>query len=530
MFGVMIDCSRNAVMNTESLKTYIDLLCRMGYDTLMLYTEDTYEIDGHPCFGHQRGRYSKAELKEIDAYCREKKIELIPCIQTLAHLNAMFRWRSEYEDIRDCGDVLLTGEEKTLSLIRDMFKTAAECFTSRRIHIGMDEAFSVGLGKYLFKHGLENRFDIINRHLHDVCRIADEFGFSPMIWSDMFCRFAMNKENYYAEGDTKAVQELAALPENISLVYWDYYQKDQKKYEDQIRINKLFGREVIFAGGVWTWRGFLPDNRLAFDVTKPALAACRACGIEDIFLTLWGDDGGECSLYAALPALLYAAKLAGRCSEETAAQLEPSLQKILAFEKMDHPTGGRDMGGHQPSKYLLYNDPFTGLLNHAVPEGADGFYRELASELAGVEKEVSEDEKLPQELRLYGKFAAALCELLAVKSELGPRTKKAYLAGDREEVRRIAEEEYTEACERLKAFHKAYMAQWMCEKKPHGFDMQDIRLGGLMQRLLSCRERLLAWCDGSLAAIPELEEEDLPVDLGTFWYTAATANVMAHGL
>ena len=42
--GVMIDMSRNAVMNLSSLKEYLRLLKKMGYNSVMLYTEDTYEI------------------------------------------------------------------------------------------------------------------------------------------------------------------------------------------------------------------------------------------------------------------------------------------------------------------------------------------------------------------------------------------------------------------------------------------------------------------------------------------------------
>ena len=87
-FGTMIDCSRNSVMNVDSVKRWIDLTSDMGYNSLMLYTEDTYELDNQPYFGYMRGRYSKNELKEIDAYAVSHGMELMPCIQTLAHLNA----------------------------------------------------------------------------------------------------------------------------------------------------------------------------------------------------------------------------------------------------------------------------------------------------------------------------------------------------------------------------------------------------------------------------------------------------------
>ena len=97
-FGVMIDCSRNAVPSVAGLKRFFDVISKMGYNCAMLYTEDTYEVKGEPRFGYKRGRYSVEELKEIDRYAASVGIELIPCIQTLAHLNAIFRW-GEYKKV-----------------------------------------------------------------------------------------------------------------------------------------------------------------------------------------------------------------------------------------------------------------------------------------------------------------------------------------------------------------------------------------------------------------------------------------------
>ena len=43
-FGTMLDCSRNAVPNLHTLKKWVDLTASLGYNTLLLYTEDTYEV------------------------------------------------------------------------------------------------------------------------------------------------------------------------------------------------------------------------------------------------------------------------------------------------------------------------------------------------------------------------------------------------------------------------------------------------------------------------------------------------------
>lgn len=41
----------------------------------------------------------------------------------------------------DCDDIVLINEPRTYRLIENIMSTVAECFTSRRIHIGMDEAY-----------------------------------------------------------------------------------------------------------------------------------------------------------------------------------------------------------------------------------------------------------------------------------------------------------------------------------------------------------------------------------------------------
>ena len=115
--GVMIDVSRNAVMSVEGLKAYFQCLSKMGYNSVWLYTEDVYEVEGEPYFGYQRGRYSMKELRELDDYAASLGIELIPCIQTLAHLDSYVVWKQVPVD---SGDTLLVGEERTYEFIEKM--------------------------------------------------------------------------------------------------------------------------------------------------------------------------------------------------------------------------------------------------------------------------------------------------------------------------------------------------------------------------------------------------------------------------
>ena len=43
---VMVDYSINAIPNIKTLKEFFNIIPSFGYTSLMLYTEDTYEIEG----------------------------------------------------------------------------------------------------------------------------------------------------------------------------------------------------------------------------------------------------------------------------------------------------------------------------------------------------------------------------------------------------------------------------------------------------------------------------------------------------
>ena len=105
---------------------------------------------------------------------------------------------------------------------------------------------------------------------------------------------------------------------------------------------------------------------------------------------------------------------------------------------------------------------------------------------------------------------AKLCDALAVKYELGVKTRAAYETGDKAELERLAEVEYTKAIKLIDTFGRALEKQWLYDNKPNGFDVQDMRIGGLIRRLTSCKRRLLDYAKGNIDKIEELEQSLLP--------------------
>ncbi len=523
--GVMLDCSRNAVYHPKALYRFIDLISAMGYNTLQLYTEDTYEVEGEPFFGYMRGRYTKEELRAIDAYAAKKGVELQPCIQTLAHLATIFRW-DDYRAIHDQGGVLLVDEERTYELIDRMFASCAECFTSRRIHIGMDEAMALGRGKYLDMYGPGERKEILLKHLSRVAEIARRYGFRPMVWGDMFYRVAAGGWYGHRVDPTLAAEIGATIPEDIDLVHWDYYHTSTAMYDTMLEGYRLMKPKdgLMFAGGAWTWSGITPHNGYSIRTMEAALPACRKHGVRDIYITMWGDDGGECSAFGLLPSLFYMAELVrGNCDMRS---IKARFAEIVGAEfddmmALDLPDGigTAPYAYANPSKYGLYNDPFRGIMDKNLVEGGARYFARTAKRMRALARKGGEFAYLFDE-------AAKLSSVLEVKYDLGVRAREAYRADDREALATVATD-LSRARKRLAVYYRAYADGWRREKKPHGFEVQEARIGGMLLRLESCEAILKDYLAGRVEAIEELTEEILPLKTEPrSWREIFTASVL----
>ena len=91
--------------------------------------------------------------------------------------------------------------------------------------------------------------------------------------------------------------------------------------------------------------------------------------------------------------------------------------------------------------------------------------------------------------------------------------------------------------EALKSFYKTFKSVWMKENKPQGFDIQDVRFGGLIMRTEHLRQVLRDYCNGKIDKIEELEDEYLKIadreDCGFiehWYYRVVSGNIFSHGL
>ncbi len=536
-FGAMLDMSRNGVMKISSIKKFIDYLEKMGYNMLELYTEDTYKLDGEPLFGYLRGGYTKEELREVDEYARAHGIELVPCIQTLAHLGTL-KNIPQYQHLFDIDDILLVDCDEVYILIDKIFKQLSECFTSRLVNIGMDEAHMVGLGKYLELYGMKDRFEILYGHLEKVLAIAGKYGFKCHMWSDMFFRLA-NGGLYYPEHNERI--ELREditdkLPPEIELTFWGYYHDDFDKYSQMMDAHKRMGREIWFAGGAWCWDGFGPQNFFSLGTMLPAMRSCIENNIENVFITLWGDEGVECSMYSTLPALYAIRKFADGI--EDMEQIKRGFKETLGFDfdafmTLDLPSITKKNGvlnanynsvlpNLAVTSILTYCDVFLGKYDYGLSKLDYLDFGDFAKQIRRAKSGAGEFEYVFD-------YMEKLCDFLSVKAYLGIEVRDAYGKNDKKALKNIAKK-LDLAIKKLDVFTESYKYRWFEENKPFGFEVLDIRLGGVKARLISCKQRLLAYLKGKIDSIPELEEPILSLgdrdDLWNHVYTdSVTTNV-----
>lgn len=512
-FGMFLDQSRNGVMTTDALKAFIRRMAVLGYNRILLYLEDIYEVPEEPYFGALRGRYSPAEIAEVKAFCALFGMDLVPCIQTLAHLNGPFKWWWYAGQMRDADDILLIDSDMTYAFLENCIKSIAETFGEGVVNIGMDEAFRMGLGKYYDLHGAPDRFDLFCRHVEKVIALCEKYNLHPIMWSDMFYRIVFSSSQHYEINKELDEELVKRIPKNVGLIYWAYNDTEYETYDKVLKGHRRIGNETLFAGSAIEFAGQVPFNKLSFAAIRPACRACLDNGVEDVFVTLWGDNGQEPSRYAVLPAITLWAELAfGR--EGTEEELRRRMRVLKAdyddFLTLDLPAEVYDISEkkipifNSSYKYLLYNDPLLGMFDSLVVSGEyNRYYRDYAAKIreAGARN---------PEYGYVFRAMAELCSVLELKCDLGVRLKSCYDSGDRAGLEKLLTEVVPELQRRLETFYESVREQWDRENKIFGFEVQDIRIGGLQKRLNTLTRRLGDYLAGRLDSLPELAEDRPP--------------------
>lgn len=510
----MLDVSYGSAPTLRSLFEFLERMALMGFNQLQIYMEDMYEIKERPHFGYLRGRYSFDELKRLDDYAYMFGIEIVPCIETLGHMQNYLRW-PEAASVSENSAVLLPECEETYEFIEQMMKTASAPFRSKRIHVGLDETYGLGLGNYLNEHGHVEPIEIFTKHVKRVTGIAIKLGLKPMMWNDMiFCYSSKTNRKY--DKDVVIPPKIAnEIPKEMQFVYWNYEDLDAESFmiDKHYAIGK---KDTMFAGGVWIWAGVLPDNVYSSMHTERALRTCKEKGVREIMLTVWSFGN---TIYQT--ALLEMHRYAELTYNDDSSQLKERFEFCTgasydAFIRMSdfHAlySSGKDYDSlpydeRFAGNKIMWQDIMLGLFDGIlINEPRSGHYEKGAQYFDELTEKGGEWENL------Y-KFCRSVFEYMSIKCEIAEKLIPAYKKGDRETLKYISNSALPLLYEKADTMHFYHSLHKETYLKPFGGEKMDIQYGALKERCKHAQRRLNRYLDGEIDMLDELEQERLPIKI-----------------
>lgn len=514
LLGISIDVSRNGVYTVDTLKKWVVNLAALGFTHISLYLEDVYELEKYPRFGYMRGRYTKEEFIEFNEYAELFGVEIVPTVQSLGHMAQYLQWR-EAAPIKDTANCLLVDEPKTYEFLETAVAFMRECFPKAKyLNICADEAHDLGSGNYLRRNGYESKTELVKRHAIKMFEIADKYGFSPFMYSDMFYRSVSKTGQYYDKNVHLTPKMSEELPEDMMICYWDYYHTSKEDFTYFINEHKQLKRRLMLLSAVWTWEGFVEDTFFTYKTAVPFVRAALETGEKSFMAAFWGDKGNETNYFHSMGSLAIFSEHCYRgldCTDEDIFAVSEFLTKMPYENKFSIGKIHSDFhdDNHFSTKHI-YGDIFFNLANIRYD------YDKTLGDVLEAQQKTAEYMAAKDKNYKYYELCHYVAKLTAEKLELMHTVRPAYESGNREYLRLAAEQKIPQFMMDCRTFIEIFKKDWLAYKKSNGIEVVMLRLAAVIEQASYRREQLMQYLNGEISVIPELEEK-LIVDPERTW-------------
>jgi hypothetical protein len=217
--GIMLDISRDKVPTLETLRELVDLLAGWKINQLQLYTEHTFAYRNHPEVWANASPMTGEEILDLDAYCRERHIELVPNQNSFGHL-ARWLTHPRYLPLAEAPDGFNTPwgyregpfslcpiDPRSIELIRSLYDELLPHFTSRLFNVGCDETWDLGQGRSKEECERRGAGRVYLDFLLKIHREVQARGRTMQFWGDII---------------TQHPELIPELPKDIIALEWGY--------------------------------------------------------------------------------------------------------------------------------------------------------------------------------------------------------------------------------------------------------------------------------------------------------------------
>ncbi len=370
--GVMLDISRGRVPKLETLLGLVDHLADFKINEIQLYTEHTFAYANYRAVWEDWGAITGAEIRRLDARCRELGIDLVPNQNSFGHLR---HWL-EHPPLKKLAEVgepyegpggaflrypstLAPNHPGALPFLRRLYDELLPNFSSERFNVGCDEPWDLGRGQSKQLCETRGKGRVYVDFLRKVHREVTARGRRMMFWGDIIIQHP---------------ELLKELPKDMIPLNWGY--EANHPVREEARRFAESGMTFYVCPGTSTWMTLIGRHDNALANLRSAARAGREHGAAGYLITDWGDGGHPQPLAVSYLSYLAGAALSwcGRSYEE--ALLIPVLSRDVFNDPTKQPARAAFALGlaHRKFNYREPNlTPFGAVI--AAPKPAS---RELA--------------------------------------------------------------------------------------------------------------------------------------------------------
>ncbi|MCP3914003.1 MAG: family 20 glycosylhydrolase [bacterium] len=284
--GFMLDVSRDRIPMMPALLHLVDRLAELKYNRLQLYFEHTFAYAGHEQVWRDASAFTPDEIRQLDAYCAERFLELVPNQQSLGH---MHRWLvlpryAQLAEVPEGIEHAFSVEKEPFSLaptnpgsfalLEELYDQLLACFSSDTINVGLDETFDVGLGASKAECESKGVGRVYLETLKRVHALVTARGKRMQFWGDVI----VNHPDLVPE-----------LPPDAVALEWGY--EAGHPFEAHAARFAESGLEFHVCPGTSSWQSFGGRLSNAHANLEEAARHGLAAGASGYLVTDWGDFG-----------------------------------------------------------------------------------------------------------------------------------------------------------------------------------------------------------------------------------------------
>ncbi len=326
--GVMLDVSRDRVPSMETLYGLIDKLASWKINQLQLYMEHTFAYQNHGEVWGEASPFTGQEILELDAYCRQRHIQLVPNQNSLGHMERWLKFprylplAEKPEGFRVEWDLpgkirppstLNPLDPASLDLIYGLYDELLPHFTSRLFNVGGDEPWELGKGKS--RAAVQERGGrVYLDYLLNLHKKLTTSGHQMQFWGDIIVKYP---------------DLVPELPTDAVPMLWGYEAKDPAKSECEMMA--AAGLDFYVCPGTSTWNSLVGRTDNAMGNLRTAATNGRKYGATGYLNTEWGDAGHWQPLSSAYLGFAYGAAMSWCVAANTKLDVPHALD-IFAFQ------------------------------------------------------------------------------------------------------------------------------------------------------------------------------------------------------